>query len=340
MIETVRLIGDLGSRVGDLRELNRRTLDWRRVGAPGGSRWVALDTPEGVGSVSIVTQGKSCRWEAEGNLTSCLHGENSTAGSLRADEVAPAVGVLVERAMAATLGAPTPRDRDLRFNRVDYSRSLVLPAEVKTAGVLLGCLPTAMKNRSDAHPVNLIGSGGVTLALGKRGSSRYWRFYEKTSEALRAGKPCPPNTLRLESERKTTGGECRYLEEVPEMVYDADSEIADMARWLVESCANYNLATVAMLRQGMVALGQKDDSAEAMRLSGASSVLAVYGVAGLMEQAGVSRATAFRMKSRIHDLIVAAYGSQPEDVLRGAIETARVLLADDLDEDGHPRATP
>lgn len=334
MIETVRLIGDLGSRAGDLRELNRRTMDWRRVGAPGGSRWVAQETPEGVGSLSIVTQGKSVRWEAEGNLTACLYGEQRTAGGLQRSEVVPALGVMVERAIEATLGAPVPRERDLRLNRVDFSRSLVLTG-VHTSGLLLAAAGPALDMASNAHPVNLIKSGGVTLALGKRGGVRYRRFYEKYPEAQKAGKNCPPNTLRMESETRTAGGACRYLEEVPEMVEkDADAELMDMARWLVEACANYNLATIDMLRQGMRAMGQKDDSAEAMRLAGAASVLSVYGVQGLMDQGGVSRATAFRTKARIHDLIVAAYGSEPEDVLRGAIETARVLLASDIEDDG------
>lgn len=336
MIETVRVLGELDTSLG-LRELNSRTRDWKRVGTPGGTRWVALETPEGVGSLSIVSQGRSARWEAEGNLTACLLGDGRTAGSLRPEQIAPAVGVFVDRAMEATRGAPTPRERDLRFNRVDYSRSLVLPRSVHSSGILLAAHSAAFPLRSDAHPVNLIGSAGVTLALGKRGSEKFRRFYEKHHQARKEGKPCPPNTIRLESEVRTTGGACRYLEEVPEMVYDADSEIQDMARWLVEACATYNLATVNMLREGMVALGEKDDSAEAFRLAGASVVLSQYGIAGLMEQGGVSQRTAYRMRNRINDLIVAAYGSQPEDVLRGAIETARVLLADELDENGHPR---
>lgn len=298
---------------------------------------MAQETPEGVGSLSIVTQGKSTRWEVEGNLTACLYGDRRTAGGLRADEVVPALGILIDRAMETTHGAPVPRERDLRLNRVDFSRSLVLTG-VHASGLLIASGISALDGASNAHPVNLIKSGGVTLALGKRGSGTYRRFYEKDKEAQRAGKPCPPNTLRMEAEVRSTGGECRYLEEVPEMVeYDGEKELAEMARWLVEQCANYNLATIDMLRTGMRALGEKDDAAEAMRLAGAASVMAVYGVPGLMEQAGVSQRTAYRTKSRINELIVAAYGSQPEDVLRGAIETARVLLASELDEDGHPR---
>lgn len=325
MIETVTVRAELArSQLKGLREE-----DYYRVMGPAGPTYILKPhlRPEGISRQAYVTSGGRMYFSAEGNLTACLYGDRYTAGSLTAGEAALGMLAFESAAWGSARGA-LPEARNAEVVRMDASRSLVHGPQASTDELLSAYGVSQLASGTKAHPAQVIRSSGRTVAKGKRGSTRYERVYDKSSEARAAGKPCPSNVIRTEVELRPE--RVIYMTEAEELTGVADSELVAVADHLGRACAAFNQATVALLRHGMAELGEKDNPAEAMRLCGAASILAVSGLEGIVNEGGVSRATAYRMRARIEELMTAALGGSSESHLVQALRDASELLARDV----------
>lgn len=316
-----------------------REEEWRQISGPTGPEWLLRERPEGVGRVSYRSAGRVLWWSVEGNLTSLVHGPMATAGTLAPAEVMLGLDHLYQVAEGASHAAlrarvvgpqPVPRKRHVWFSRVDASESLRVPEVLPVDRLLSGYHASVAPRATDARPVWDVRSGGRTVSVGKRGGERFIRVYDKSSEALRAGKPCPANVLRVEVERRLGSEQRTYMDEETRVIEMAEADLLEVGKHIRMVAAQFNGASCAMLRRGMVALGDRDDAAEALRLAGAVPILSEGGVDGLVGVTGVSRATAYRMRKRIEELVVAAYGKEPQNVFQRAMEEATTLLARDV----------
>lgn len=312
------------------------TLDhdhFRRVATQTGPAYFYRDPPEGISSLGYLSLPSGLTFAVEGNLTSVLYGSEAKAGNLTEDELAPALARLVDVGFEAVDGAgyPYPRARLLQVSRMDTSVTRVLPPSVPVhefVRTLAAHELRTWKPGKKGNRFSVAGSNGLTATHGTRGGDLYLRGYEKTAEAHANGHPCPPNVFRAEAERRPR--QRPYLEELDVVLETAHSDADRIGKWVAEATAETNLVAAQALRDGMVALGEADNPAEALRLCGAASVLASKGIAGLVDQGGISRSTAYRIEKRIETLMVAATGGKTLTAMEQAYDSATALLARDL----------
>jgi len=323
-VETVSLRCSLGNnRPADRIVYN---LDHRK--SPHLDRFTVRKPPPGISGASYKRTPDGWWAEIEGNLTTLLHGPGSEVGSLSGQEVPVALEVLAYEA-SRVLGGPVSGDLfGWDVTRYDPSTTLLLPPDVHPSSVVLEVHRVWDAQQSGYQTVTMHNSGSRTaLLLLDKSTSR--TVYDKSGQAQRQGKPCPPGALRLESR-------CRPKNPVPAsypgvIVSDAAAEIATIAQAIGKAIPAAAQLTVHTLVEAQKLLGEEPNVSEALTLSTVMSLLQQSnGDVWILTQEGMSKSAAYRRKARLQRLLSVCDEALQDSAANDVYEWSTVLLARDV----------
>lgn len=166
-------------------------------GAGGLTSWVcrAENRPVGVSMVRVTHHPSVPGFTVavEGNLTACVHGDSSTAGSLSAGELPHGVEKLLLRSAAwAKLGEVPPED--WRVTRLDPSQTYRC-ADGVSAGQVVAAYADVFADHAGGRVVaSMHQSSGATAVL-RQSVGRSLTVYDKGAEAARKGQAVPAGGL-------------------------------------------------------------------------------------------------------------------------------------------------
>lgn len=292
----------------------KRELDVRDIPRLGGDHWHSSSSP-GVESFHLR------KGPGKPDGISCTVRRIGGQGSISVQATLP---TLVYRDPAAKIGTLEPDllmygvERALSFVRMmfphvsiehhswsvsrwDSSVTYDVGAPHDTA-VLDAAHRLALLQSGRNSPVHRIDSDGMTITRGRRGSATFDRVYLKGPEARKAFPDVPDGLLRAERENTPKAPARPRLKEFALIAKgQAETDVEDLARWMMDACATLQLIAADSFLIGQERLGEKKNPGEAMRLAGIMTVLASFGIQGLLER-GYSRASAYRLRARIEQL--------------------------------------
>lgn len=297
MLETIAAKTDI-----DIRGMNFG--GWDAQEGRGYRSYSIPQTPIGISQARVFITPTGSTFRMEGNLTSLLHGAYNSSGSLHPEEVALATAVFLTQA-GLLVGSHVSLFPELwQYVRWDASLTYLLPYWVRTGLLCRAASDKFAESVKGRQVATRYVSNGVTAGH-TLSRSKMRRVYESAPAAHSAGKREIRNALRVETQFRPVGKQVRYLDETGAVVTMAKQEMTEMAALLdqlahlsAQSCQ----ATAGALIAGQVALGEKADPREALKLAGIAQIISMEGIAGCVSL-GVPRATVYRWNARIKALL-------------------------------------